>query len=344
MSKRKYVLAAPKVSDVAHQRPTMEMVAELAGVSKITVSRALRDSDLVRPEVRERIAEVAREIGYRLNTTARSLRTQRTHTIAVVIEKLVDGDRPATDPILLLVLGSLLESLAAIDHVMLVTTSDLFLASNNVSADGVIMLGQGERGGRAAEVAACGLPTVIWGHAGDTGLAVVGSDNRKGGELAASHLLEIGRKRFVFLGNPKHPEVASRLDGVRGVLAESSAMLVKASACDFSRPAGQRVIADLLDDGVQFDAVIAASDQIAAGACDALSARGVAIPGAVAVVGYDDSSIALSNVPPLTSVRQDWALAGRALVEVVLSLINNRESEVPGPLPVDLVVRSSTIG
>ena len=86
-------------------RPTMEMVAGLAGVSKITVSRALRGSELVRPELRERIAKIAGEAGYRMNVAARSLRMRRTQTIAVVIEQLARDDRPITDPLLLTIIG-----------------------------------------------------------------------------------------------------------------------------------------------------------------------------------------------------------------------------------------------
>ncbi|MEQ1784671.1 MAG: LacI family DNA-binding transcriptional regulator, partial [Hyphomonadaceae bacterium] len=80
------------IKPVDESRPTMETVARMAGVSKITVSRALRDSDLVRPELRDHIREVARSAGYRLNLAARSLRTRRTQMIAVVVERLIASD------------------------------------------------------------------------------------------------------------------------------------------------------------------------------------------------------------------------------------------------------------
>jgi DNA-binding LacI/PurR family transcriptional regulator len=93
------------------ERPTMEMVATLAGVSKITVSRALRGSNLVRPEVRERIVKVANEVGYRMNVAARSLRTRETRTIAVVIDQIDPGRQSHTDPLILSIIGGLLETL-----------------------------------------------------------------------------------------------------------------------------------------------------------------------------------------------------------------------------------------
>lgn len=324
--------------------PTMAAIAELAGVSKITVSRALNGSDLVRPELRERIVEVARAAGYRLNVAARSLRTRRSQTVAVVVEKLVDGDRPIADMVLLLLLGGLLEVLTPADHAMLVTTRDHFLGSLGISADGIIMIGQGEDTSRVGEIAASGLPMVIWG-AGDAGLAnVVGSDNRRGGYLAAEHLVATGRRRILFLGDPAHPEVARRLDGVRDFLAASEAMLVSVTKCEFSRSGGARALEDALGAGLTFDAVIAVSDYIAAGACDTLIAKGLAIPGDVAVIGFDDISVAANHRPPISSIRQNWHEAGRLLANALLAqLVEGRVAPHP-LLPVELVVRESTGG
>jgi len=324
--------------------PTMAAIAELAGVSKITVSRALNGSDLVRPELRERIVEVARAAGYRLNVAARSLRTRRSQTVAVVVEKLVDGERPIADMVLLLLLGGLLEVLTPADHAMLVTTRDHFLGSLRISADGIIMIGQGQDISRVGEIVATGLPMVIWGAADAGGANVVGSDNRRGGYLAAEHLVATGRRRILFLGDPAHPEVARRLDGVRDCLAASEAMLVSVAKCDFSRPGGARALEDALAAGLVFDAVIAVSDYIAAGACDTLIARNLAIPGDVAVIGFDDISVAANHRPPISSIRQDWHEAGRLLANTLLAQLVEGVEAPHRLLPVELIVRESTGG
>lgn len=325
-------------------RPTMEMVAALAGVSKITVSRALRGSELVRPELRERIAKIAGDAGYRMNVAARSLRTRRTQTIAVVIEQLARHDRPIADPLLLTMIGGLLEVLTPADHAMLLTTNDHFLESNAIGADGVVVLGQGEGGRCLAQVGTFGLPLVAWGEpVPGLNVPVIGSDNRQGGRLAAEHLLASGRKRLLFLGDAQHPEVSGRLEGVREVLAASEAALADVIPCAFSIESGAQAVHTALDQGTQFDAIIAVSDFIAAGACDALEAHNIAVPGAVAIVGFDDTPIASTHRPSITSVRQDATAAGRALGEAILAQLDGASpGPVVTPLPVALIARESS--
>lgn len=322
----------------------MEMVAELAGVSKITVSRALRNSDLVRPELRERIARIANEAGYRMNLAARSLRTRRTQTIAVVIEQLARHDRPIADPLLLTMIGGLLEVLTPANHAMLLTTNDHFLKSNAIGADGVVVLGQGEGGHCLAQVGQFGLPTIAWGEpVPGLNVPVIGSDNRQGGRLAAEHLVASGRKRVLFLGDAQHPEVAGRLEGVREVLASSEAILADIMPCAFSIESGTQAVDTALQEGTAFDAIIAVSDFIAAGACDALLAHGIDVPGAVAIVGFDDTPIASTHRPSLTSVRQDATAAGQALGKAILMLMEGGVSQdMNTPLPVALIARESS--
>jgi DNA-binding LacI/PurR family transcriptional regulator len=325
-------------------RPTMEAVAKLAGVSKITVSRALRDSDLVRPELREHIREVARSAGYRVNLAARSLRTRRTQMIAIVVEKLIASDRPVADPLVLMLIGGLLEELSPAGYALLLTTSDRVLESDAIGADGVIMIGEGEDGLRARQVADLGLPMVVWGAPlANAPFCVVGSDNREGGRLAARHLVDGGRSRILFLGDIRHPEVAARHEGVRDILSASPASLVATIACEFSRSGGSESVIQALEDGVAFDAVIATSDYIAAGACGVLMDRGLAVPGDIAVIGFDDNAVAANHRPPLSSIRQDWTAAGRLLSRTLLEALADPDApRADRTLPVELIVRETT--
>jgi DNA-binding LacI/PurR family transcriptional regulator len=331
--------------DPPPERPTMERVAALAGVSKITVSRALRGSNLVRPEVRDRIAKIARESGYRMNVAARSLRTRRTQTIAVVIEQVVSDERPMADPLLLWMIGGLIEVLTPADHALLLTTSDHFLASNAIGADGIVMIGQGEDARRLEEVRSAGLPMVAWGApVPGLNVPVIGSDNRLGGQLAARHLVEdCGRKKLLFLGDNRHPEIAGRFEGVRDVLSSSSASLAGTIACSFSIHGGVQAIQAALENGTDFDGVLAVSDFIAAGACEELERRGMRVPHDVAVVGFDDNAIASTHRPTLTSIRQDWHAAGQALGHAILGTLGYElPPEAGAPLQVELIVRESS--
>ena len=193
---------------------TMADLADLAGVSKITVSRALADSPLVTPETRERIQQLARDHGYKLNVSARNLRLRRSHTVAVIVEMKPSSDRTMLDPYPLTLLGGIAQELTAAGYSVLLTTRQGAAAAAVQAADGLILLGQGVRQDAVRRFDKLGLPMVVWGaHSDEDAHAVVGSDNRMGGRLVAEHFLRQGRRHPVFVGNPSHPEIFERLNG-----------------------------------------------------------------------------------------------------------------------------------
>ncbi|PZQ24660.1 MAG: LacI family transcriptional regulator [Sphingopyxis macrogoltabida] len=321
-------------------RPTMADIARELGVAKITVSRALSDQSTVKDSTRRLIRETAERMGYRLNISARNLRQQRTRTIAVVIEMAPSHDRLMSEPYPLSLLGGIMQRLTAAGQNMVLTTIDLF-AQHPPSADGVILLGQGVHDDAAAMIAATGLPYVVWGAAhGPPDRIVVGSDNREGGRLAATCLIERGRRRAIFLGETQHGEVEDRLAGFEAAMRDAGADIVDRVACAFTAAGGHEAIDRLLDRGRTFDAVFAASDAIAMGAIEALQARGVAVPDAISVIGFDDAPGASIIAPRLTTIRQDWAAGGELLARKVLDLVAGKsvDSRV---MPVELVVRDS---
>lgn len=321
-------------------RPTMADVARELGVAKITVSRALSDNTTVKESTRRLIRETAERMGYRINISARNLRQQRTRTIAVVIEMAPSHDRLMSEPYPLSLLGGIMQELTAAGHNMVLTTIDLF-SQHPPSADGVILLGQGVHDDAAAAIEAVGLPYVVWGAAhGPPERVVVGSDNREGGRLAAAYLLDRKRRRPIFLGETQHGEVEDRLSGFEAALKDAGAAVVDRVACAFTLAAGRDATARLLDRGRSFDGIFAASDAIAMGAIEALQARGLAVPGDVSVVGFDDSPGAAIVSPRLTSVRQNWAVGGELLARRVLDLVAGRPADSRA-MPVELIVRDS---
>lgn len=321
----------------ARGRVTMEDIAKLAGVAKITVSRALQDSPLVRAEVRDRVKAVARKQGYRLNTTARNLRLQRTHSITAVIETEPGGDRPIAEPLVQMVIGGMLNELAAARYQLVLTTRSMIEMSGAVDADGIVLLGQGANDEATRRIREFGLPIVVWGvpRDQDSGTVFVCSDNFEGGRLVGRHLLELGRRKIIFLGDTSHSEVSERVRGLRDVLGRKAKLSIV--PCAFTQTAGRQAMLDALSRQRDVDGVAAASDMIALGAVAALREHGIRIPGDVAVIGYDDTESGAG----LTSVRQEWTRAGTTLASKVLQIVNGKKA-TSEQLPVQLIVRAST--
>jgi DNA-binding LacI/PurR family transcriptional regulator len=323
------------------KRLTMDDLAALAGVSKITVSRALKNKTLVRKEVRERIQDLAREHGYRLNTAARNLRLRRNHSITAVMETTSTASRTLADPIILATLGGLLQVMTETGYRVILTTLAQMLQSSHDDSDGIILLGQGKDSEAARRVSELGLPLIVWGtpRESDGDWLTIGSDNRAGGRFVGEHFVSLGRRRILFLGDPAHPEIGDRLDAIRS----ASGAEVAVQSCDFGIEAGASAMREALEGGWRGDAVAAASDTIALGAIMALQEAGLAVPADVAVTGYDDIPAAASSTIPLTTVRQDWQRAGELVGTKLLQWLDG-DRPAPEQLPVELVVRASTIG
>ncbi len=324
----------------------MSEVAHAAGVSKITVSRALRGSDLVKADVRERICETAAAMGYRVNLAARDLRLQQRMRIAVVVDMPATHDRPLYDPYPLALLGGIMQECAAAGYAAVLTTSDPRMSAEAQDTSGIIVLGQGANHDAVRTLARLNLPLAVWGaddgfEAG-LGAEVVGSDNRLGGRLAAQHLQARGRRRLTFLGDTSHAEVADRASGFRDRL-DTDAEVVATRSCDFTGEGGRQAMADIIDAGIAFDGVFASSDLVAIGAMQAMRDAGMRPGVDVAVVGYDDIPAAAAHAPRLTTIHQDWTKGGRWLAATLLARLDPDRFAEPESkiLPVDLVTRET---
>ncbi|SFL75546.1 LacI family DNA-binding transcriptional regulator [Rugamonas rubra] len=320
---------------------TMEDLAKLAGVSKITVSRALRDSPLVTLETREKVRQIASEQGYRLNISARNLRMRRSYSVAVVVEMTPVRGRPMSDPYPLELLGGITQELTTAGYSVVLTSKQLMDTAPVQGADGLILLGQGSHGEAVRTLQLTGMPLVVWG-APEAGAdyIVVGSDNRKGGISAAERFIAQGRKKLVFLGDVDHAEVQERCAGfidAMGGLAMVHIVRPKA----FTFEAGFDSMSALLKKkGASFDGVFAASDLLAMGAIRALAEKNLRVPENVSVIGYDDTPGAASFVPPLTSVHQYLRDGGVLLAKKMLGLIEG-EAVTSEMLPTTLMVRQT---
>jgi DNA-binding LacI/PurR family transcriptional regulator len=309
------------------ERMTMDELAQKAGVSKMTVSRALSGHPLVKDSTRERIRTLAEAHGFRINVAARALRQRRTRTIGVVIEMTPSHDRSMREPYPLSLLGGIMQELTGHGYNMVLTTLPLFVDSPP-AVDGLILLGQGMNEDAVETVQRAGLPYVIWGSVdGNEDHITVGSDNVEGGRIAADYLLGQGRRACVFLGDATHLEIADRLRGFEQVMAGAGAVPAGQETSPFTVEGGHHATCALLARGVAFDGVFAASDAIAMGAIVALREAGRQVPGDVTVIGFDDAPGAALFTPPVSSIRQDWDRGGTLLAQKILALVDGAKPQ-----------------
>jgi DNA-binding LacI/PurR family transcriptional regulator len=325
-------------------KPTSFDIAYLAGVSQPTVS----------PATRQRIEAIARELNYSVDKNASSLRSQRANTIALLFFEDPTPDESNINPFFLAMLGSITRECGARGYDLLISFQRMeddwhVRYQDSHRADGLILLGYGDYtlyASRLEQLVEAGTHFVRWGSVGlDTIGPTVGSDNVGAGRLAGEHLLGLGRRRIAFLGHADehYPEFADRYQGLCAAMADAGVRPDPALQIDAltAEDAGHAAARTLIDRGVSFDAIFAASDLIAIGAMRALAEAGLSVPADVAVVGFDDIPAASLTSPPLTTLMQDMKGAGRLLVETLIAQVEDRGLP-SSPLPARLVVRGST--
>jgi DNA-binding LacI/PurR family transcriptional regulator len=334
--------------------PTLEVVGRAAGVSRATVSRVVNGSPTVSIESRQSVERAIAQLGYVPNRAARSLVTRRSDSICVVIAE--PSGRIFGDPYFAEVLRGIHAGLAARNVALVLVMSQSpeeerqvgrYLTGGHVG--GVILFSLHGDDPLPEHLKTHGIPVVVGGEPPHGArVSYVDNDNRGGAILAASHLVEQGRIRIATITGPLDmPAAVSRrqgyLEAIRAAGRTPDASLEECG--DFTREGGQRAMEVLLQRCPDIDAVFAASDMMAAGALSALRAAGRRVPEDVAVVGFDDSIIALSTQPALSSVHQSMEVTGRELANVLLQTIDARDQVVSRViLETELIVRQSSGG
>lgn len=327
---------------------TITDLARLAGVSAGTVSRALANNSLVNEHTRDRIQALAREHGFRPNEMASRLRRQKTGVIGVAIPLGHDRNQQVSDTFFMTLLGHIADELTGKGYDLMLRRVipdrdddwlDRFIGSGMI--DGVIVVGQSDQFDRIEEVAEGYRPMVVWGnHQEGQRHCVVGTDNRLGGKLAAERLIAAGATELAFFGDTAPIEFAARFAGACEV-AERMRVPIRAFPTHLApdRMAGE--IGAHLDSILpSCDGIFAATDAVAVACLQALRKRGVALPGAVRLVGFDDLPIAAQTAPALTTIRQDIAAGARGLVELLLRRLAGEDTESL-VMPPHLVVRET---
>lgn len=328
---------------------TIADIARLAGVSKSTVSRALNDSPLIGEETKARIRSLAREHNFQINAPARRLSMKQSRTIAFVTHAY-HKDFSVADLFGLEIMGGISSGLASREYDLLVIHVDPHDTKwarqyyDTGRVDGFILVTSTRKQSHVKALLELGAPFIIWGvpQPKQKYCSVTG-DNVAGGRLATEHLIGLGRKRIGFLGGPDYElEVQHRLSGYEGALQEAGRRVdpTLIEYGDFSNTSGAGALKRLLEKAPDLDAVFINSDLMAIAAMDAIRETGRRVPEDIAVVGYDDLSIAAHSNPPLTTVRQNIPLAGKLLAQ---NLIEYLQTGMPTnvSIPVELIVRKS---
>lgn len=337
---------------MTQRRPTSFDIAALAGVSQPTVSRALSGNPAVSEQTRKRVLEAAERLNYKVDKNASGLRRQQSKTLALLFfEEWPDG--ALINPFYLSMVGPMVRRCAEHGYDLLISfqqlSSDWHVDYEDCrKADGIILLGYGdylEYRPRLEQLVARGAHFVRWGTGGDGQIgATVSSDNEQGGFDATTHLLDQGRRRIAFVGTAgaAFPEVHERWRGYcRALDAAGIALDDKLRADAMPDEAeGRAAVERLLERGVAFDAIFAASDVAAIGAMHALQNAGRSVP-ETAVVGFDDIPAASLASPPLTTITQSARQAAEALIDTLVESIETGVAK-DQVLPVRLTVRRSS--
>ena len=306
--------------------PTMKDVARAADVSLQTVSTVVNDKPGVTEETRQRVLAAVATLGYRPYSIARSLRTRRTRTIALVISDI------ANPSFATMASAAEVHAHAKGYSLMLYNTHDDVEREASYIAiaverwvDGVLFVAAEDRLDGLAALDAAGIPSVAIDRIpqGYTGPSVT-IDNVAAGRLAAEHLLGLGYNRLAHISGPLYLRLArERQAGFQDHIAAHGARLgpVTCAEGDWTCDAGYAAMQSILAQGPPPSGVFAANDRMAIGAMAAMAAAGLRVPDDVAIVGLDDIEVSAYQLPALTTIQQSFAELATAALHLLLDLL-----------------------
>jgi DNA-binding LacI/PurR family transcriptional regulator len=348
--------------DTLHDNVTLATVADALGVSRTTVSNAYNRPDQLSPELRERVLEAARALGYAgPDPVARTLRRGRTGALGLILGEALSC--AFCDPAAVIVLQGVTGVCERHGFGLLLVPDAPSTGPDVVRmalVDGFLVAGEPEGTERLRTVIERGLPFVVLDAPEQPGAPWVGIDDRAAAGAAARHLLDLGHRRFAVISGSLSPDgiqgratlarqygaryrgAKQRLIGYREALDEAGVDWagVPVEERPNSFRAGATAAGVLLDRASRPTAILATTDELALGALAAVAERGIDVPGELSIVGFDDAPSAARARPPLTTIRQP--LADKGAVSARLLLEPTDEPPARYELPTELVVRASS--
>lgn len=308
---------------------TIKDIARIAGVAPSVVSRALNNKYGVKESTRQRILEIARELGYYPNSAARSLVTRRTETIGIV---MADISEPYYS-----------QTIKGMEYVAIQTGYTLLFSNSyeNVEqgrvlhkmisgerVDGLVIVGSNIQEKSFISTLLDGdIPFVlVERNFSDPRVNCIWVDNVRGGYLATRFLIDKGHRKIAHIAGNLYFQVAlDRIEGYKRALDEAGMGFSEewVAAGDFLTHGGYQAMKELLPLGCT--AVFAANDAMAYGALQAIWEAGLKVPEDIAIIGFDDLEFSQLTNPPLTTVRQPRYEMGRRSLEILVSVLRDKE-------------------
>jgi len=322
----------------------MQDVAREAGVSRALVSLVMRGQPNVSEERRVRVLDAASRLGYRPNAMARSLASQRTRAVGVILDDLAN-------PFFAEIVGGVEQLAAEAGYQLLLGTGSLRSQREREALetlleyrpDGIILISPRMA---AADIvkASREVPVVVVAReVREANADLVITDDRHGIELALDHLVGLGHQRIAHVDGGRGAGAPLRRSSyLRGMRARGLGAYANAIHGDYTEEAGVRAARALIDAGELPTAVFGANDMIAAGLLGAFHQAGVKVPADISIVGYDNVYIAHLAHVSLTTIDQPRIQMGRLALELLLDRIETSRKPVVRRLEPTLVLRSTT--
>lgn len=340
--------AATDLSGSRRTRTRMKDIAEALGLSVITVSKGLRNHSDISKITREKILQKARELRYTPNLAARSLVTQRSYVIGLVVPDLL--------------ISFFAEISTSIAQHLRTAGYELFLSNSQEDpaieakeierllgrqVDALIVATSVHPDARENSLVMAGghVPLILidrW--VGGTEATFVGNSHKEIGEMATAHLLEVGCRSIAHLRGPETSAGNGRLEGYQSVLKQSPKTKPVVEFGGFSDQDGYQAMQRLLQGRSRPDGIFCFNDLVAAGALRACLGAGLRVPQDVAVIGCGNHLLSSLLMVPLSTIDQQSSLIGQRTAEILLELLNSDEPRKRRNIRIKprLIVRQST--
>jgi DNA-binding LacI/PurR family transcriptional regulator len=327
---------------------TIDEIAEMAGVSKTTVSRVLNNKPDVKPETREQIHSLIAKYDFKPNAMAKAFSIQKSHSIGLIIPH--EATYIFSNPFYVEVMRGVSTEVDKLGYFLFLcyphdqNYMDIYKQKR---VDGFILMSPGSfHHNIITSLNSIQAPFVSTSFVPDEKeMVFVDVDNYKGGLMVMEHLIALGHTRIGFIGKPNLTSSIERFDGYKYSLQKHSIPfdpeLVRVAE-NASINGGAQITGELLNISNPPTAIFLVNDMLAIGAVRVIQEKGLSVPGDISIVGFDDVPLAECVNPPLTTVRQPAFEKGVKAARMLIQILEKKKSPKSQILDVELVVRGTT--